>query len=91
MKRKTTQGFSRELGKKYGHLVRETTYFSIPPKDVDDRYFVTQVGDRLDLLAQEFYGNRKLWWYIGLVNNLTEINVEAGVKIRIPKAGPRVY
>ena len=90
--RKTSKGFSTDLRKKYtGKAVVETSYYTIPPVDVDDRYFVTQYGDRLDLLAQEFYGNRRLWWFIALVNDLNTVNVEAGLKIRIPKQVAYVY
>jgi len=41
-------------------------------------------GDRCDLLAQEYYGDVKLWWYIASVNNLKSNNIEAGTQLRVP-------
>lgn len=91
MKRQTKKIFSNEVQKKTGKVCRETNYFNMPAIDVDDSYVVTQYGDRLDLLAKEYYGNKQMWWYLAYVNDLTTVNVEAGTKIRIPKEGPSVY
>tara|TARA_B100000902_G_scaffold372506_1_gene399577 strand:+ start:624 stop:902 length:279 start_codon:yes stop_codon:yes gene_type:complete len=92
MNRKTSRGTSKDLQKKYkSKQVIETSYYTVPPLDVDDKYFITQYGDRLDLLAQEFYGNRRYWWFIALVNNLTTVNIDPGIKIRIPKKVSYVY
>ena len=52
----------------------------------DDMYFITQEGDRLDNLANQFYGNPQLWWYIARVNHLKTMNVEPGIKIRVPNS-----
>ena len=52
----------------------------------DDMYIITQEGDRLDNLSMVFYGNSKYWWYIAHVNNITTINVEAGISLRIPSS-----
>ena len=52
----------------------------------DDMYIITQEGDRLDNLSMVFYGNSKYWWYIAHVNNITTINVEAGLSLRIPSS-----
>ena len=64
------------------HL-RTTIYSSIPETD-EDIYVITQMGDRLDLLAYQFYKDRNLWWYIAKANNLTDINVPTGTTLRIP-------
>ena len=50
----------------------------------DDIYVTTQHGDRLDNLAATFYGSPTHWWFIAHVNNLTTMNVEAGLTLRIP-------
>ena len=47
-------------------------------------YFITQEGDRLDKLALQFYGDANLWWYIGKVNHLNTMNLDPGIRIRIP-------
>lgn len=59
---------------------------SIPKRD-DDIYVITQETDRLDLLANEYYGDSRLWWIIAQANNINGVNIglEAGVQLRIPK------
>ena len=59
---------------------------SIPKKD-DDIYIITQETDRLDLLANEYYGDSRLWWIIASANNINSVNIglEGGIQLRIPK------
>ena len=47
-------------------------------------YFIAQSGDRCDNLAQRFYGDSSLWWFIARVNNLKTMNIPAGTSLRIP-------
>ena len=49
-----------------------------------DLYVISQEGDRLDTLANQFYGDSTLWWYIANANNLNQINLEPGTSLRIP-------
>ena len=51
-----------------------------------DMYVITQEGDRLDLLADNFYGDPSLWWFIASVNNINTMNVKPGLSLRIPSA-----
>ena len=53
-------------------------------EDNSDMYFIAQAGDRCDNLAQRFYGNPSLWWFIARANNLKTMNVPAGTSLRIP-------
>ena len=62
---------------------RTTIYSEVPLRN-DDMYFIAQEGDRCDLLANRFYNNIQLWWFIARVNNLTTMNIPAGTKLRIP-------
>jgi nucleoid-associated protein YgaU len=57
----------------------------IEPSD-SDILIVTEEEDRLDLLANQFYGNPELWWVIATYNNLTDIDIklEPGLQLRIP-------
>lgn len=43
-------------------------------------------GDRLDVLADQYYGNQMLWWVIAYRNDMTLpiMQINAGVKIVIP-------
>ena len=63
--------------------LKSTTYSTIPKSD-NDVYIITQEGDRLDLLANQFYGDPTLWWYIARANNLKFMTLETGITLRIP-------
>jgi len=62
----------------------ETTIYEPVDARDSDIYIIAQDGDRLDLLANQFYGNHNLWWFIGRVNNITTMNIPAGTSLRIP-------
>jgi nucleoid-associated protein YgaU len=51
-----------------------------------DILIITEEDDRLDLLANQFYGDSQLWWVIATYNNLTDIDIklEPGLQLRIP-------
>tara|TARA_R100001443_G_scaffold51168_1_gene63161 strand:- start:4826 stop:5089 length:264 start_codon:yes stop_codon:yes gene_type:complete len=73
-----------KINKKNNRRGYETTiYPKIEEKD-SDMFFIAQQGDRLDLLAQRFYKDASLWWYIARANNLKTMNVPAGTSLRIP-------
>ena len=70
-----------------GRLVYRTKiYPNIPLKD-DDIYIMTQVGDRLDTIANQFYGDASLWWIVATANNIhkASFTVSPGTTLRIPK------
>lgn len=72
---------------KDGRVVYRTKiYPNIPLRD-DDIYIVTQGGDRLDTLANQFYGDSSLWWIISTANNIHDalFAFEDGTILRIPK------
>jgi hypothetical protein len=60
-------------------------YPEIPPVN-NDYYIVTTVGDRLDLIAYDFYQDSSLWWVIASANSLPGDSIYApvGVQLRIP-------
>ena len=60
-----------------------TIYKKVEEKNTDS-YFIAQEGDRCDNLANRFYGDSTLWWFIARVNNLTTNNIPAGTSLRIP-------
>lgn len=64
----------------------EVKYPEVPlsPSDI---YVVTSVGDRLDLLAQQYYGDSSLWWIISIANTELSQNslyIPLGTQLRIP-------
>ena len=58
-----------------------------------DVYFITERGDRLDLLAFEFYKDVSLWWVLAAANpTITRRDsyyVEPGKQFKVP-ANPQV-
>ena len=69
--------------KKRKNYYNTTIYEKVPERDTD-QYFISVEGDRCDNLAQQFYGNPNLWWFIARVNNLKTNNIPAGTSLRIP-------
>ena len=73
----TSQGVKYYKAKKYP---------PIPPQE-SDIYVVTVQGDRLDLLANQYYQDPTLWWVISIANsNITfgSMFPEPGIQLRIP-------
>ena len=62
----------------------DTTIYDDVPALNSDIYVITQHGDRLDNLANQFYGDPSLWWFIARANNLVTMNVDVGKNLRIP-------
>jgi phage tail protein X len=53
----------------------------------NDIYVYSTAGDRLDLLAQQYYNDSTLWWVISISNpNLIQDSyyIPEGFQIRIP-------
>lgn len=67
-------------------VYRSKIYPKIPKTD-SDIYAVTQGGDRLDTLANDFYGDSSLWWIIASANNIHDapFALEDGTVLRIPQ------
>ena len=62
----------------------QTTIYKEVEEKNSDNYFIATEGDRCDNLANRFYGDSSLWWFIERVNNLTTNNIPAGTSLRIP-------
>lgn len=65
--------------------LESTIYPKVKAND-NDIYIITQETDRLDLLANKYYGNSKMWWIIATANNINDATfyIEPGTQIRIP-------
>ena len=65
-----------------------TTKYPEVPLSTSDIYAITTDGDRLDLLAQLFYGDVNLWWIIASGNPdiipQNSLFIPVGIEIRIP-------
>lgn len=73
---------TNETKKQY---LESTIYPKIKPTD-SDIYVIAQSNDRLDLLAEKYYGDKNYWWIIAVANNLNDASlyIETGKQIRIP-------
>ena len=65
---------------------KETIIYSTIPKNIDDIYLISKIGDRLDLLAEQFYKDVNKWTLIARANNIGKGTLEIipGTQIRIP-------
>lgn len=56
------------------------------PLSNEDNYVITTLGDRLDLIAFDFYGDTSFWWVIASANALPgdSLYLEPGTQLRIP-------
>ena len=56
------------------------------PVTNQDSYVIAVLGDRLDLLALDFYGDTSYWWVIASANSLPgdSLYLEPGSQVRIP-------
>jgi nucleoid-associated protein YgaU len=64
----------------------KTTILPKIPEKASDLYIISRAGDRLDLLANEFYQDVSKWWVIAEANNIINgtIVIEPGLQLRIP-------
>lgn len=69
-----------------GKRIYLTTIFPTIPVSNDDTYIVSRDGDRLDLLANRFYGDSTLWWIIAQANSIGKgtFYITPGIRLRIP-------
>jgi len=72
-----------DMGKRF----RVTTLLPTIPDGADDIYIISRIGDRLDNLAHEYYGDSSLWWIIARANNLGkgDLTIPNGTQVRIPQ------
>lgn len=64
---------------------RDNKYPQVPLSSTDI-YVVTTIGDRFDLLAQQYYSDSSLWWVISIANEILPQNslyIPTGTQIRI--------
>ena len=60
------------------------------PLSADDLYVITTTGDRLDLLANQFYNDIRLWWIIAAANpniiRRDSFALAPNIELRIPSS-----
>jgi hypothetical protein len=85
---KTIEELKSQEGRRY---YRNAIYPDVPVSE-DDIYVISTGGDRYDTLAQQFYGDSRLWWVIASANTSKRdgLIVEPGIQLRIPANGPDI-
>ena len=78
--------YTTETTGSYSNRHYETTLMPTIKPNIKDIYIYASSTDRLDLLAQKYYGDARYWWIIGLANNLGKgsVQIPVGKQIRIP-------
>lgn len=71
-----------------GSLYYKPVFYPEVAPSENDIYVITEFGDRLDLLAHQFYNDVNLYWVISIANpdvvNFGSITVAEGSQLRIP-------
>lgn len=71
-----------------GTLYYRTNFYPEIPVSEKDYYVVTDFGDRLDLLANQFYQDITLYWIIAAANpdkiDFGSLFLTEGIQLRIP-------
>jgi len=64
----------------------ETTIITATPPSPADIYIQVSTPERLDMLAQQFYGDATQWWIIAAANGLGKgtLFTPENVRLRIP-------
>jgi|LakMenEpi03Aug12_release.lakeMendotaPanAssembly.Ray.scaffolds.fasta_scaffold595015_2 hypothetical protein len=80
--------FTQMVGSQTPTLIYKTTKYPEIPLSVNDIYVITTDGDRLDLLADQFYDDSTLYWIISSANpnkvNFSSLFINEGTELRIP-------
>jgi len=82
MRYTTSKILKTSTGKRYYSGI---LYPLITPRN-SDIYVITTVGDRLDILANQYYKDPTMWWVIASANNLRKDSmfITPGTQLRIP-------
>ena len=84
MSRYTEIPITRDNGKRY----YVSSFYPTIPLSSNDIYAITDFGDRLDILANQFYGDPSLYWVLAAANpdlvSPDSISVKGGIQLRIP-------
>jgi len=70
-----------------GKLMYATSKYPEVPLSENDTYVYTSIGDRYDILANQYYNDSSLWWVIAIANpdvDLMTLVIPNGSQIRIP-------
>ena len=85
----------KRRNKTTGKLYYKNIEYPVIPESPNDLYIISKSTDRLDLLANDYYGDHKLWWIISKANpnkvKRDTLFLEPGMQIRIPENFQKIY
>lgn len=78
---------------KKGETLYTNNVYPDVPVSADDNYVISTMGDRLDLIAYDFYGDPSYWWIIASANSLPGDSLipPIGMQLRIPTNIQSIY
>lgn len=78
--------YNNVLKTKPGKRYLSSTIYPKIKADDNDLYIITDISDRLDLLANKYYNNPAMWWILAVANNINDgtMYVDEGTQLRIP-------
>jgi len=78
----------KTLSGKVGYL---PTFYPSVTLSNEDYYIIAREEDRMDLIAQDFYGDSTLWWVIAMANDIPgdSMHPPLGFQLRIPSNANR--
>jgi nucleoid-associated protein YgaU len=84
----TTELATKNTKRKY---LSSVIYPKVKPTD-NDMYIISESSDRLDILANKYYGDKTYWWVISVANNLNDasLHIQPGIQLRIPSDLPSI-
>ena len=61
--------------------------------DDSDVYIITNIGDRLDMIASRYYNDVNLWWIKAQANHIGKgtLNIIPGSQLRIPQNLGKIF
>lgn len=84
---KTLKNINENVGT-LGAVYYSTNRYPEIPQSENDIYVITEFGDRLDLLANQFYNDVTLYWIIAAANpnkvSFGSLFITEGTQLRIP-------
>ena len=70
-----------------GREYKKNTLYPDIPVSENDYYIISSMGDRFDILAEQFYKDMHLWWIIAAANpnvRRDTLFITPGLQLRIP-------
>lgn len=71
-----------------GKQMYQTVRYPKIPRSLNDIYVYTTIGDRYDILAEQYYGDSDLYWVISIANSKLvqdSLTPPVGTQLRIPQ------